>query len=156
VTLNGTEFLFITTHLEDGTVSPIFALYQALQEIELVGGPASTALPVIIAGDFNTIANNPFSPTFLTYSFMLANGFTDAWRKTHPFSFFGGATCCQGDLTMSQSELTQRLDQVFTRGNVSVVPRGTQLVGIPQVNEPNFESWPSDHAAVESTLQVGP
>jgi len=67
--LNGTKLRFITTHLEDGTnsTSPIFALVQALQAVQLVGGPASTALPVIIAGGFNTIANDPFSPTFLTY-----------------------------------------------------------------------------------------
>jgi endonuclease/exonuclease/phosphatase family metal-dependent hydrolase len=93
--LNGTAFRFITTHLEDGTnsISPIFALVQALQEIQLVYSPALTLSPVIIAGDLNTIANDPSSPTFLTYRFMLANGFTDAWRKAHPY--FAGATCCQ-------------------------------------------------------------
>jgi len=157
VTLNGTEFSFITTHLEDGTnkTSPLFALVQAEQEIELVSGPASTRLPVIIAGDFNTVANNPFNLTFLTYSFMLANGFIDAWSRTHPFQIFGGATCCQEDLTILQSELTQRLDQVFVRNHVSVVPFGTQVVG----NHVDFsiygDSWPSDHAAVKSALQIG-
>ena len=156
--LNGTAFRFITTHLEDGTnsISPIFALVQALQEVQLVGGPASTVFPVIIAGDFNTIANDPLSPTFLTYSFMLGNGFTDAWRRTHPFLVFGGATCCQADadLTILHSDLTQRLDQVFTRGHVSVL--GAQLVGNHLDFSPDGNSWPSDHAAVESELQVGP
>jgi len=154
-TKNGTAFRFITTHLEDGTnsTSPIFALVQALQAVQLVGGPASTALPVIIAGDFNTIANDPFSPTFLTYSFMLGKGLTDAWRRTHPFLVFGGATCCQDDLTISQSELRQRLDQVFIRNHVSVVPGETHLVDQFDALD---SSWPSDHAAVESELQVGP
>jgi endonuclease/exonuclease/phosphatase family metal-dependent hydrolase len=151
----GTKFRFITTHLVDGTntSSPMFALVQAQQEIELISGPASTPLPVIIGGDFNTVANNPFTLTYLTYSFMLANGFIDAWSVTHPFQIFSGATCCQEDLTMLQSELTQRLDQVFVL-KVGVVPGGTQRVGIP--NTTNFQGiWPSDHAGVKSMLQVG-
>jgi endonuclease/exonuclease/phosphatase family metal-dependent hydrolase len=147
--LNGTAFRFITTHLEDGTnsISQIFAQVQALQEKELVGVPASAALPVIIAGDFNTIANDPSSPTFATYQFM-ANQFTDAWRGVR-----GGATCCQDDLTISKPELKQRLDQVFTRGNGV---EGVQLVGnhIDHIDLQFF--WPSDHAAVQSELQVGP
>jgi endonuclease/exonuclease/phosphatase family metal-dependent hydrolase len=143
VLLGGTKFRFVTTHLEDGTVSLIFALVQAQQEIELISGPASTALPVIVAGDFNTVANNPFSPTFLTYSFMLNNGFTDAWSRTHPFRIFSGATCCQDNLQDSTPHLTQRLDQVFVRNQVSVV--GAQLV-----DQFDLASgfWPSDHAAV--------
>jgi endonuclease/exonuclease/phosphatase family metal-dependent hydrolase len=158
VTLNGTKFRFITTHLEDGTntTSPIFALVQAEQEIELINGPARTALPEIIAGDFNTVANDPSSPTFLTYLFMLGNGFTDAWRRTHPFLIFSGATCCQADLTISASELTQRLDQVFVRNHVGVVFGGTQLVGNHLDSSIYGDSWPSDHAAVESALQVTP
>jgi endonuclease/exonuclease/phosphatase family metal-dependent hydrolase len=151
VLLNGTKFRFITTHLEDGTntISPIFALVQAQQEIELVYSPAFTLLPVIIGGDFNTVANNSSSPTFLTYLFMLGNGFIDAWRKAHPFHV--GATCCQEDLTSSASELTQRLDFVFTRNHIRVL--GAQLVGNQEIDN---LSWPSDHAAVAAELQVAP
>ncbi len=155
VLVNATKFRFITTHLEDGTntISPIFALVQAQQEIQLVYSPALTLLPEIVAGDFNTVANNPFSLTYLTYSFMLANGFTDAWRTTHPFLIFSGATCCQDNLASgSPSALTQRLDQIFVRNHVGVIPGGTQLVGNAVVDG---ISWPSDHAAVESALQVG-
>jgi endonuclease/exonuclease/phosphatase family metal-dependent hydrolase len=82
--LNGTTFRFLTTHLEDGTnqTSPVFALVQALQAIQLVNGPAATSLPLIMAGDFNVVANNLASPTFLTYVFILANGLSDVWRRT--------------------------------------------------------------------------
>lgn len=83
---------------------------------------------------------------------MLANGFTDSWTKGH--SRFGGATCCQEDLTSPLSELTQRIDLVFTRNHINVV--GAQLVGdaiVPNVVG-NVGYWPSDHAAVESELQV--
>jgi len=140
--MNRTPFRFITTHLEDGT-NPIslFALVQALQEIQLVYSPAFTFLPVIIGGDFNTIANDPSSPTFLTYKFMLANGFSDAWSAANPN--FPGATCCQEDLTSSSSQLTQRLDQVFMRNHVTAT--GAQLVGAEEVDN---VSWPSDHAAI--------
>jgi endonuclease/exonuclease/phosphatase family metal-dependent hydrolase len=108
---------------------------------------------VIVAGDFNTVANNPLSLTYPTYLVMLLNGFTDAWSRTHPFLIFSGATCCQEHLQSSTSELTQRLDQVFVRNHVSVVPFGTNRVD--QFDKIN-SFWPSDHAAVESVLQVGP
>jgi hypothetical protein len=144
---NGTPFRFITTQLEDGTnpISPLFALVQALQEIQLVYSPAFTFLPVIIGGDFNTVANDPSSPTFLTYRFMLANGFTDAWSLAHPN--LAGPTCCQEDLLDPTPELTQRLDQVFMRNRVTAA--GAQLVGAEKVDD---LSWPSDHVAV---LAVG-
>jgi endonuclease/exonuclease/phosphatase family metal-dependent hydrolase len=124
---------------------------QLLQEIELIYSPAAaaTGLPVIIGGDFNTVANDPTSPTYPTYRFMLGNGFTDAWTKGH--SRFGGATCCQEDLTVADSELTQRIDQVFTRNHITVIK--SQLVGDAIVGDVGY--WPSDHAAVESQLQVG-
>jgi endonuclease/exonuclease/phosphatase family metal-dependent hydrolase len=145
--MSGTLFRFITTHLEDGTnsISPLFALVQALQEIQLVYSPAFTFLPVVIGGDFNTIANDPTSPTFLTYKFMLANGFSDAWTSVHPN--LPGLTCCQEDLLDPTPQLTQRLDQVFMRNRVTAA--GAQLVGLGKVDD---LSWPSDHAAV---LAVG-
>jgi endonuclease/exonuclease/phosphatase family metal-dependent hydrolase len=141
---NGTAFRFITTHLEDGT-NPIsiFALVQAAQAAELVYFPARTRLPVFIGGDFNTVADDQTSPTFLTYQFILANGFTDAWSAIYPGP--GGDTCCYADLTSQASVLTQRLDLVFTRNIVSV--DGAQLVGNQfDVGPPGF--WPSDHAGV--------
>lgn len=140
--LNGIPFRFITTHLEDGT-NPIsiFALVQALQEIQLVYNPALTLLPVIVAGDFNTVANDPSSPTFLTYKFMLGNAFIDAWSKANPY--LTGATCCQEDLGDPTSELTQRIDLVFMRNHVRAL--GAELVGDQMING---LSWPSDHAAV--------
>lgn len=145
--LNGVPFRFITTHLEDGT-NPIslFALVQALQEIQLVYSPAFTLLPVIIGGDFNTVANDPTSPTFLTYQFMLANGFTDAWSKTHGNA--PGPTCCQEDLGSSNSELSQRIDLVFTRNRVSAL--AAQRVGDQPVN--GF--WPSDHAGLNTVEAI--
>jgi hypothetical protein len=142
--MNGTAFRFLTTHLEDGTntLSPIFALVQALQAIQLMNGPAATAKPVIMAGDFNTVANNPSSPTFLTYLFILGNGFTDGWLRAHPF--LPGLTCCQEDLTSSTSALTQRLDLVFARNHISVL--GAQLVGNHLDTIPNVGIWQSTWA----------
>ena len=145
--MNGTPFRFITTHLEDGTnpTSPLFAYVQALQEIQLVYSPALTILPVIIGGDFNTVANEPSNPTFATYSFMLGNGFRDAWRAVNPN--LPGLTCCEELLTDPSFDLTQRLDQIFMRNHVT--PTAAQVVGAEKVND---LSWPSDHAAV---LAVG-
>jgi hypothetical protein len=102
-------------------------------------------------GPFYHAAFRPLgaSVRVVTYLFMLGNRFTDAWTKGH--SRFGGATCCQEDLTVADSELTQRIDQVFTRNHVSVIK--SQLVGDAIVGDVGY--WPSDHAAVESQLQVG-
>ncbi|MFB3916330.1 MAG: endonuclease/exonuclease/phosphatase family protein [Terriglobales bacterium] len=143
VRLQGKVFRFITTHLEDGT-NPlsIFALVQGAQAIELVYGPALTPLPVIMAGDFNVVANDPSSVTYLTYRFLLANGFADAWRRVHPDLV--GATCCQENLQDPNSDLTQRLDLAFTRNHVGAV--GAQLVG-DQIDETSGY-WPSDHTGV--------
>ncbi len=140
--MNGTPFRFITTHLEDGTnpTSPLFAYVQALQEIQLVYSPALTILPVIIGGDFNTVANEPSNPTFATYSFMLGNGFRDAWKTVNPD--LPGLTCCQEIFTDLNPEFTQRLDQIFMRNHVT--PTGAQLFG----DVPDGSMWPSDHAAV--------
>lgn len=140
---NGTQFRFITTHLEDGTKPiSIFALVQAAQAAELVYFPARTGLPVLIGGDFNTVANDPSSVTFLTYQFILANGFSDAWSTVNPGP--GGATCCYAVLTDPNSLLTQRIDLVFAR-NIAGVD-GAQLVG----DQFSFfyDLWPSDHAGV--------
>ncbi len=157
VPMNGTGYRFITTHLEDGTntASWIFLFVQAKQEIELVtGAPSNTPLPLIIGGDFNTVANNASSLTHLTYLFMLGNGFTDAWTAAGQGR---GLTCCQEDLTIKRSELTQRIDQIFTRNGVGVI--GTQLVGNHLdtifVDGTPESSWPSDHASVASQLQIG-
>jgi hypothetical protein len=84
--------------------------------------------------------NNPSSPTFLTYKFMLANRFIDAWSTANPNLV--GATCCQDNLLDPASQLTQRIDLVFMRNHVSVAR--AQLVG-DQIDD---GSWPSDHAAV--------
>lgn len=153
LSLNGTNFRFITTHLEDGTntLSPLFAWVQAFQEIELIYSPALTSKPEIIGGDFNTVANDPTNPTNLAYRFMLANGFTDAWTKGH--STFSGATCCQEDLTSAVSTLTQRIDLVFTRNHIKVM--GSQLVGDSLQTIGLDSSWPSDHAGVVADLQIG-
>ena len=142
--MNGTPFRFITTHLEDGTnsTSPLFAYVQALQEIQLVYSPALTILPVIIGGDFNTVANEPSNPTFATYSFMLGNGFRDAWRTVNPS--LPGLTCCEELLTDPSFDLTQRLVQIFMRNHVT--PTGAQVVGDQLDVDAN--TWPSDHAAV--------
>ncbi len=143
----GNAFRFLTTHLEDGTntASPYFALVQAAQAIELVYGPAKTSSRLLLGGDFNVEANDPRSPTYLTYLFMVANGFQDAWRIAHPF--LPGYTCCQEDLQDATSELNQRIDLVFVRNRVGVA--GAQLVGNGLDDSiPLFPSWPSDHAGV--------
>lgn len=152
VTLHQQSFRFIVTHLENFIPQvPATALIQQAQAAELILGPANTLMPVIIAGDFNADAANPADPTFATYLEMIDAGFGDAWAETHPNDpgFTWGQT--PGDRNPI-STLTQRIDFIFFVGEVRAL--NSRIAGA----EPHDRIqglWPSDHAGVRSTLQVG-
>lgn len=147
--LRGKRFRFITTHLDalapEGVVS-------GPQAQELLAGPASTSLPVIVTGDMNS--GLQFSPA--AYEAFIAGGLTDTWTAAG----LGAPplTCCHlapNDLSSDPTAIyTNDLDHVFTRGPFSVV--NERLVGntAPNPAPPSF-IWPSDHAGVVATLAIG-
>ncbi|MER7459567.1 endonuclease/exonuclease/phosphatase family protein [Micromonospora sp. NPDC126480] len=148
-TVRGRTFRFVTTHLEP---TPPFTIQQA-QARELVASAASTRLPVVFAGDFNTTADDPQDPTFPTYQFLLDSGFVDAWSEER--SDDPGFTCCQApDLRNPVSTLSLRIDLVLFRGNVGV--KEIHLVGDEQSDRTQSGLWPSDHAGVVATLRPPP
>jgi endonuclease/exonuclease/phosphatase family metal-dependent hydrolase len=137
--LRGETIRFVTTHLEAGT-PPDARTVQTLQMGQLLGGPARTPLPVVMAGDFNA---RPGSPT---YELARAGGFEDAWTRAHPGGP-PGATCCHALLLDDPSdELRSRIDLILTRGEIDVA--SAAIVG-------DFTAgrWPSDHAGVVATLE---
>jgi endonuclease/exonuclease/phosphatase family metal-dependent hydrolase len=142
VTTQGRTVRVITTHLENA--SPDVQLAQA---DELLGGPASTSLPVIIAGDFNTgpLADGGFLTP--TYQHILASGFTDAWTVTNP-GVPGMTNAFHAEDPYGPSVPDKRIDLVLVNGNLR--PVSVTVTGTSAVNG----LWPSDHAGVIATIQI--
>jgi len=114
---------------------------------ELLGGPASTFLPVIIAGDLNTgplVAGIFLTPT---YQNILASGFTDAWTVTNP-GVPGMTNAFHAEDPYGPSVPDKCIDLVLANGglrSVSVTLTGTSAV---------HGLWPSDHAGVIAIIQI--
>ena len=107
-------------------------------------GPATTNLPLILLGDFNSPANGSGA----TYNNLVAAGFKDAWSIGGNSQ---GLSCCQApDLLNAQSTLATRIDLVLFRGDFGV--NEVDIWG----EEPNDGTpsglWPSDHAGVAARL----
>jgi hypothetical protein len=139
-TLNGYDFRFISTHLEN------VPGYQEAQAAELLAGPANTSLPVILAGDFNSPADGsgPFGAQVL-----LGGGFSDSWSATHPGD--PGLTWGQAaDLLNPTSDVTQRIDYVLFRRGLAAAD--ASLVGADPSARTSSGLWPSDHAGLVAEL----
>ncbi|HEY8300330.1 MAG TPA: endonuclease/exonuclease/phosphatase family protein [Jatrophihabitans sp.] len=138
VTLRGRTVRVIGTHLES-----FFEPVQVAQGRELVAGPASTTLPVIIAGDLNT---GPGSDQQTTYNELTGTaGFTDSWAAVHPgVDGFTDAYYTEDPLTPTSGP-TERIDLVLVRG--ALVPSAVVLTGTTSPH-------PSDHAGVIATVRV--
>jgi endonuclease/exonuclease/phosphatase family metal-dependent hydrolase len=147
-TVRGKSFRFVTTHLEANS-----AAIQIAQGNELLQGPANTSMPVILAADFNAVANNPNDPTYPTYSEIVNAGFLDTWPAANPND--PGLTCCQDPLLLNaSSSLSQRIDLIFSRGGFRV--RWANLVGADPANKTSSGLWPSDHSGVLGALKLAP
>jgi endonuclease/exonuclease/phosphatase family metal-dependent hydrolase len=150
VQLHGQNFRFIITHLENPIPQiPATFLLQQAQAMELNYGPANTSLPVILAGDFNAIANDLTDPSNATYQEMLNFGFGDAWADRNPPR--SGLTWPLMN-SSAVATATQRIDFVFYRGILNA--RETRLAGDSKQDQ--IEGmWPSDHAGLRALLQIG-
>ncbi|PWT74626.1 MAG: hypothetical protein C5B46_03770 [Proteobacteria bacterium] len=150
VTLHGTMFRFIVTHLEAYTpLAPATLLIQEAQAKELTDVPAYVDMPVIIAGDFNADATGK-DASIATYQDMLSLGFSDAWGTLHPN---GPGETWQLVDSSPVSTAFQRIDYIFFSSG-KAQPLTCAVAG----NDPNEKIaglWPSDHAGVRAGLQFG-
>jgi endonuclease/exonuclease/phosphatase family metal-dependent hydrolase len=146
VKIRGQRFRFVTTHLES-TVPPI----RVAQARELLLTAANTTLPVVMAGDFNIVADTSLDPSFPAYQAMINAGFTDAWRsKRAPDP---GFTCCQAENLLNPTPLlNRRIDLVLFRGAFGV--SDISLIGNQPADRTGSGLWPSDHAGVAATLRL--
>jgi hypothetical protein len=151
VKVRNKQFRFINTHLEqEGPFNQI----QVAQGNEILSGPASTSLPVIMGGDFNSRADGSGTPT---YSKLIGDGigegrFDDAWSVTHPEEL-GNTFGHEPDLLNTTVNLTQRIDLVLFRGSLSAVD--ADVVGDELNDRTPSGLWPSDHAGLMVTLGLG-
>lgn len=133
---------FITTHLEVASPAEATAV-QGLQMGELLAGPAETALPIVLVGDFNARPGTP------TYERARTGGFGDAWTQAHPDGPPGRTCCHRLPLDDPADQLRSRIDHIFTR-DLEVTAAVT--VG-DTPGEFTAGRWPSDHAGVVATLE---
>lgn len=144
VKVSGKEYKFVTTHLE--TFSPDI---QAAQTNELVSGPLSTDLPVILAGDLNSDANQPSWDNGPAFSILEAAGFGDVWSRLHP-SNAGLTWPLFAEDPPGPATLRQRIDLILTRGD-GIKSHAIQRTGLfPIVGG----GWASDHAGVLGTFEL--
>ena len=138
---------FVTTHLADNS-----AAVGSAQAAELVQGPLSTDLPVMMTCDCNA------DPTTAPYAVLSAAGLKDSWAQAEPGQ--PGFTCCQ-DTTLQNallnptSALTSRIDYIFSRGG-GLKATADQIVGADRASRSvpgGF--WPSDHAGLIAELAQG-
>lgn len=145
VKVQGKSYRFVTTHLE--TFSPD---YQAAQTNELLIGPLSTAVPVILAGDLNSDAHSPSWANGPAYGIMTSAGFTDVWGKIHPKD--AGLTWPLYPEDSGIGPATpQRIDLILTKGT-GITPARIVLTGL----RPRKGVWSSDHAGVDAFFRLGP
>ena len=171
-TFHGKAFRFIGTHLEFADLG-----LRRLQGVELRVGPGSTQLPVIVAMDSNAQAEPlPLDPAYVDF---IGAGYQDAWAERdqtvagdhdawaerdqtvagdhHAWAerahSAAGFTCCQAQLLNNvESQLTQRIDLILTKGPIKV--QNVALFGADSPSKTSTGLWPSDHAGVAAQLEI--
>jgi endonuclease/exonuclease/phosphatase family metal-dependent hydrolase len=167
VEVGGRKFRFVTTHLlpVDLTQPQLIAIQkaQALELIQSAGKPdlpGGSVLPVVYAGDFNTVAGLD------TYNILVDNSDRiDAWQKKNPPMAScpeprptgdhdrSGCTCCQdAKLSNPMSQLDHRVDLMIVPPNTDIAE--VKLVGADPADQTSSHLWPSDHAGVVAILNL--
>jgi endonuclease/exonuclease/phosphatase family metal-dependent hydrolase len=148
-TLDGTTYLFVSTHPESGAASP-FTDIRAAQVAELMDS-IGTASPVVLLGDLNDEQGSTM------YQIVTGAGFTDLWRAMRPGA--AGYTCCHADdLSDPVARFDQRIDYVFARDmefRNGRVPGQITIIGdqpADRVSGPDGLIWWSDHAGLVATF----
>lgn len=142
----GRAFRFISTHL-DGDCLPYTSAVQVAQAQEVLHGPASTSLPVVLVSDINA---SPLDLAPSAYQMFADAGLIDAWNVAGSGE---GFTCCQSDdLLNSTSNLNTRIDVVLYHGGFVV--KAVAVTGDDPANRTASGLWPSDHAGVVATLGI--
>jgi endonuclease/exonuclease/phosphatase family metal-dependent hydrolase len=142
----GKSYRFANTHLEAFSVQ-----VRNLQAQELAASLASSPLPVVLAGDLNSLPTD----TAGAYGTMLRAGFVDAWVEA--MGGVPGFTAGQSaELTNVPSAIDHTVDYVMHNrdGFVDALPGSGDVVGEELDDRTPSGLWPSDHAGVEVDLRI--
>lgn len=148
--LRGKQYRVVTTHLETFDLD-----IQAAQTLELVNGPVVTDLPVILAGDLNSDADNPDPSQSPAYHILINANFLDVWAAVHPGDPGFTWPLHGEDPSTASSSPNQRIDMILTRGD-KIANRSVVLTGNTQSALTPSGLWPSDHAGVDGTFTLLP
>ena len=143
-TVGDVTYRVVNTHLE-----AFYQLPRVAQMQELVASLSDVTSPMILLGDFNTAA-----PEGAAYQFSVGAGSADVWQADSEGT---GNTCCQdADLINEESDLSTRIDQIFTKGLTlrDGAAIRTATVGDNAEDKTPGGLWPSDHAGVVAHLPV--
>ena len=144
--VRGRNYKFVTTHLE--TFSPDI---QAEQTSELLAGPLNSELPVVLAGDLNSDANQPSWANGPAFEILVAAGFHDVWsalRRPNP----GLTWPLFAEDPNGPAIPRQRIDFVLTRGD-SLKAKTIVRTGL----SPSAKGvWGSDHTGVFGVFALLP
>ena len=151
-TVKGLAVRLVDTHLEvkDPSIPP---LIQNLQANELLSVLAATPndRKLVVLGDINSSPDDPVTSPYGQFS---ALGYTDTWNLRPGNA--NGATCCQrSDLSNQQTQLSERIDVVFSREYPAKAIKDRTLGDVvsSKTRPPGLGVWASDHAAVAADLQ---
>ena len=144
---DGVSFTFSNAHLEVGGEA---VAAQIAQGAVLKGALSNLDAPVIAVGDFNSDPSDPGDDGSVYRNFL--GDYTDAWANSQGTSTAGGNTCCQDDLHATPSQLDNRIDIIFYRGDADAT--SAVVVGDDEADMTPSGVWPSDHAGVVSTITV--
>ncbi|HEX6263593.1 MAG TPA: endonuclease/exonuclease/phosphatase family protein [Actinomycetota bacterium] len=144
VKLRGKSFRFVNTHLE--AFHPVIRQLQAAELIEWMG---DSPLPILLAGDLNTLRGDPAD----AYGLFVDAGFVDAWVDAMPGD--PGFTAGQAADLMGPSLLDHTVDYVMYEGFLDAVTGSGEIIGEedPADRTPSG-LWPSDHAGVNVAIHV--
>lgn len=146
------EFRLVNTHLTNEHPGVRY-----VQAGELLSGPCSTSLPVVLLGDFNSDGNDPTGAgSGAPYNLVRTAGFGDAWVDLHPgdpgITFGQEPTLTVPAFPSTTTEPIERIDFVLFRGG-GITAYDADRFGYA-VADMRDGLWPSDHAGVAATLRI--
>ena len=127
---------------------------QLAQASELLQGPLHTTTPVVIAGDSNVNAASHDLAETVAYRSFLEAGFEEVWTILVP-NDPGFTWPLHGEDPFTPVTTPfQRIDLVLFQG--ALTARGIDRIGETAADRTPSGLWPSDHAGVAASFQVGP
>jgi endonuclease/exonuclease/phosphatase family metal-dependent hydrolase len=152
----GKSYRFVNTHLE--AFHPVIRVLQAQ---ELVAWMAGSPLPIVLAGDLNTLRGDMSD----AYGVFIGAGFVDGGVEAMPQADWcvnasmGDPGCTAGqdaDLMNFPSELDHVVDYVMHNldPHVDEIAGSGEILGEEVADFTPTGLWPSDHAGVSLTLEI--